>query len=184
MKIFWICESSTGYVLKRLVYTGRRPGEPIHRNLAKDAVLEFCEPFRHCRFYCAKNMQRKESVPTNSYRKILSCAPVPVDTKSIAIKTFGHTWPRMCKFEALVGAFLARNKLVRNAAFVQKVCAPRIAEIWESSFVTIASHTNDVPLLHKLNYMQRWPNRCFQAYMCSWMCALNLMPHKSNSLMK
>ena len=47
LKIFWICESSTGYVLKGLIYTGRRPGEPIHRNLAKDVVLELCEPFRH-----------------------------------------------------------------------------------------------------------------------------------------
>nr|XP_022908188.1 piggyBac transposable element-derived protein 4-like [Onthophagus taurus] len=38
LKIFWMCESTSGYILDGLVYVGRQPGEPPHKNLGLEVV--------------------------------------------------------------------------------------------------------------------------------------------------
>lgn len=38
LKIFWMCESTSGYALDGLVYVGRQPGEPPHKNLGFEVV--------------------------------------------------------------------------------------------------------------------------------------------------
>lgn len=45
IKFFWICESSTGFALKGMIYTGRQVGEPQHVNLSRDVVMELAQPF-------------------------------------------------------------------------------------------------------------------------------------------
>lgn len=45
IKVFWICESSSGFALNGFIYTGRQPEQPIHHNLGPDIVLQLCEPF-------------------------------------------------------------------------------------------------------------------------------------------
>jgi hypothetical protein len=45
LKIFWACESSTGYALNGLLYGGRQAGDPIHHNLGHDVVMRLCQPF-------------------------------------------------------------------------------------------------------------------------------------------
>jgi hypothetical protein len=45
VKIFWICESESGYALLGIIYTGRQPNEPPHQNLAKHLVEELAAPF-------------------------------------------------------------------------------------------------------------------------------------------
>ena len=37
LKIFWVCESSTGYALNAMAYGGRE-GDRVHRNLGQDVV--------------------------------------------------------------------------------------------------------------------------------------------------
>lgn len=93
--------------------------------------------------YCARNTQRKEYAPTSSYRRILCCAPVSMVTKSIVTKTFGFIWRQVCKLVSLVGAFVARSKLVRNAVFAQKLFVPSIR--FEKKIATTDSCTNDLP---------------------------------------
>ncbi|GJQ78584.1 hypothetical protein Trydic_g11694 [Trypoxylus dichotomus] len=44
MKIFWMYESKSGYVLGGLVYVNRQPGEPPHKNLGLEVVQAFHEP--------------------------------------------------------------------------------------------------------------------------------------------
>lgn len=46
LKIFWLCEAPSGFALNGMMYTGRREGEPIHRNLGMDVVLQLTEPYR------------------------------------------------------------------------------------------------------------------------------------------
>lgn len=38
LKIFWMCESKSGYAMDGLVYVGRQPGEPPHKNLGLEVV--------------------------------------------------------------------------------------------------------------------------------------------------
>ncbi|XP_022908188.2 piggyBac transposable element-derived protein 4-like [Onthophagus taurus] len=38
LKIFWMCESTSGYTLDGLVYVGRQPGEPPRKNLELEVV--------------------------------------------------------------------------------------------------------------------------------------------------
>ena len=38
LKIFWLCESKSGFVLNGLVYVGCQPGEPPHKNLGLEVV--------------------------------------------------------------------------------------------------------------------------------------------------
>lgn len=45
IKFYWLCESPSGCALNGFIYTGRRPGEAPHRNLARDIVLKFTEPY-------------------------------------------------------------------------------------------------------------------------------------------
>ena len=40
LKIFWACESSTGYALNAIAYGGKE-GDQVHRNLGQDIVLRF-----------------------------------------------------------------------------------------------------------------------------------------------
>ena len=44
LKIFWACESNTGYALNAIVYVGKE-GNRIHHNLAQDIVLKVVEPW-------------------------------------------------------------------------------------------------------------------------------------------
>ena len=44
LKIFWACESNTGYVLNVIAYAGKE-GNRIHHNLAQDIVLKVVEPW-------------------------------------------------------------------------------------------------------------------------------------------
>ena len=44
LKIFWCCESSTGYALNRIVYGGRRRNQRAHNNLGTDVVMALSEP--------------------------------------------------------------------------------------------------------------------------------------------
>lgn len=38
IKIFWMCESASGYAIDGLIYVGRQPGEDRHKNLGLDIV--------------------------------------------------------------------------------------------------------------------------------------------------
>ena len=44
LKIFWACESSTGYALNAIAYGGKE-GDQIHQNLGQDIVLRLLEPY-------------------------------------------------------------------------------------------------------------------------------------------
>ena len=44
IKIFWMCEATTGYALNAVIYTGRENGH-VHRNLAMDIVLQLTHPY-------------------------------------------------------------------------------------------------------------------------------------------
>ena len=44
LKIFWACESSTGYALNAIAYGGKE-GDQVHRNLGQDIVLRLLEPY-------------------------------------------------------------------------------------------------------------------------------------------
>ena len=44
MKIFWICESNTGYGLNAIAY-GEKEGNRVHHNLAQVVVLKVVEPW-------------------------------------------------------------------------------------------------------------------------------------------
>ena len=48
LKIFWACESNTGYALNAVAYAGKE-GNRIHYNLAQDIVLKVVEPWYHRR---------------------------------------------------------------------------------------------------------------------------------------
>ena len=43
LKIFWSCESNTGYALNAIAYAGKE-GNRIHHNLAQDIVLKVVKP--------------------------------------------------------------------------------------------------------------------------------------------
>ena len=45
LKIFWCCESSTGYALNGFLYGGRRRNQRAHTNLGTDVVMTLSEPF-------------------------------------------------------------------------------------------------------------------------------------------
>ena len=45
VKIFWACESTTGYALNGLIYTGKPIDGPPHKNLAFVVVFELVKPF-------------------------------------------------------------------------------------------------------------------------------------------
>ena len=44
LKIFWACESSSGYALNDIPY-GVKEGDQVHRNLAQDIVMRLLEPY-------------------------------------------------------------------------------------------------------------------------------------------
>ena len=44
LKIFWACESSTGYALNAIAYGGKE-GDQVHQNLGQDIVLRLLEPY-------------------------------------------------------------------------------------------------------------------------------------------
>ena len=44
LKIFWVCESITGYTLNAIAYGGKE-GDQVHRNLDHDIVLRLLEPY-------------------------------------------------------------------------------------------------------------------------------------------
>ena len=44
LKMFWACESSSGYVLNGLRY-GDKEGDQVHRNLKQDIVTRLLEPY-------------------------------------------------------------------------------------------------------------------------------------------
>ena len=45
VKIFWACESTTGFALNGIIYTGKPVDGPPHKNLAFDIVFELVKPF-------------------------------------------------------------------------------------------------------------------------------------------
>ena len=44
LKMFWICESSSGYILNGIPY-GDKEGDQVHRSLAQDIVMRLLEPY-------------------------------------------------------------------------------------------------------------------------------------------
>ena len=44
LKMFWACESSSGYVLNGILYGGKE-GDQVHRNLVQDIVMQLLEPY-------------------------------------------------------------------------------------------------------------------------------------------
>ena len=48
LKIFWACESSTGYALNAIA-DGGKEGDQVHRNLGQDIVLRLLEPYHGTR---------------------------------------------------------------------------------------------------------------------------------------
>ena len=44
LKIFWACESSSGYALNGISYRGKE-GDQVHRNLAQDIVMRLLESY-------------------------------------------------------------------------------------------------------------------------------------------
>ena len=44
IKIFWACESNTGYGLNAIAYGGKE-GNRVHHNLAQDVVMKLLEPW-------------------------------------------------------------------------------------------------------------------------------------------
>ena len=44
LKIFWASESSTGYALNAITYSGKE-GDQVHQNLGQDIVLRLLEPY-------------------------------------------------------------------------------------------------------------------------------------------
>jgi hypothetical protein len=48
IKIFWICESDTGYALNgEIPHVGKQPGDPVHHNLTTDVVKKICASIYH-----------------------------------------------------------------------------------------------------------------------------------------
>ena len=44
LKVFWICESNTGYAVNAIAYGGKE-GDQVHKNLGQDSVLKVLEPY-------------------------------------------------------------------------------------------------------------------------------------------
>ena len=42
VKFFWLCEATTGFALKDMIYSGREFNSEPHRNLANDIVMKLC----------------------------------------------------------------------------------------------------------------------------------------------
>ncbi|KAJ4430815.1 hypothetical protein ANN_19406 [Periplaneta americana] len=40
LKIFWLCDAKNSYAFDGIIYTGRKPGEPVEKNLGKNTVLQ------------------------------------------------------------------------------------------------------------------------------------------------
>jgi hypothetical protein len=48
IKIFWICESDTGYALNgEISHVGKQPGDPVHHNLTTEVVKKICASIYH-----------------------------------------------------------------------------------------------------------------------------------------
>ena len=45
VKFFWLCEATTGFALKGMIYSGRESGSGPHRNLASDIVIKLCSVY-------------------------------------------------------------------------------------------------------------------------------------------
>ncbi|XP_047103800.1 piggyBac transposable element-derived protein 3-like [Schistocerca piceifrons] len=43
IKIFWLCDATSAYALDRIVYTGRKPHEPIQKNLGLNVVKDLAK---------------------------------------------------------------------------------------------------------------------------------------------
>ena len=42
VKFFWLCEATTGFAVKSMIYSGRESDSGSHRNLANDIVMKLC----------------------------------------------------------------------------------------------------------------------------------------------
>ena len=45
VKFFWLCEATTGFALKSIIYSGRKSDWGPHRNFANDIVIKLCSVF-------------------------------------------------------------------------------------------------------------------------------------------
>ena len=45
VKFFWLCEATTGFALKGMIYSGRESDSGPHRNLANDIVMKLCSVY-------------------------------------------------------------------------------------------------------------------------------------------
>ena len=45
VKFFWLCEATTGFALKGVIYSGRDSDSGPHRNLANDIVMKLCSVY-------------------------------------------------------------------------------------------------------------------------------------------
>ena len=42
VKFFWLCEATTGFALKDMIYSGKDSDSGPHKNLANDIVMKLC----------------------------------------------------------------------------------------------------------------------------------------------
>lgn len=47
IKIFWLCESQTGYAIDGTIYIGKQPGESVQRNLGMNTVINLIKSIRN-----------------------------------------------------------------------------------------------------------------------------------------
>ena len=72
LKIFWACESSTGYALNAIAYGGKEEDQ-IHRNLGQDIVLQLLKPYYGTgRDVCTDNFFTSYSLAKLLLEKILT----------------------------------------------------------------------------------------------------------------
>ena len=61
LKIFWACESSTGYELNAVAYGGKE-GNRVHHNLAQDIAVAARDYFKQVGYMIRKAGQNKYSL--------------------------------------------------------------------------------------------------------------------------
>ena len=44
-KFFWLCEATTGFALKAMIYSGRESDSVPHRNFSNDIVMKLCSVY-------------------------------------------------------------------------------------------------------------------------------------------
>ena len=45
VKLFWLCEATTGFALKDMIYSGKESDSEPHRNLANEIVIKLCSVY-------------------------------------------------------------------------------------------------------------------------------------------